>query len=223
VTLRRIRRRLKIAPSWRIISPPQNRILLGIVGEERRAVEATLARFSPYAHLVENLGPSVKAMIATPGIDVLLAPFAFPGPSRFSRGDFGVYYASADLKTAIAETRYHRALALAESHSPDARLPVTAFTAVIDAMLEDIRGMQTTLPGCYHPTDYRESQAYGALVKRRASPGIAYDSVRRAGGQCFGIFDPRALSDCARVHDLEYEWDGATQTMTKTRMEISID
>ena len=111
---------------------------------ERRAVEATLGRFSPYARLVENLGPTAEAMIATPGIDVLLAPFALPRPSRFSRGDFGVYYASADLNTAISETRYHRALALAESRSPDARVPVTAFTAVIDAVLDDIRGMQAT-------------------------------------------------------------------------------
>jgi RES domain len=83
--------------------------------------------------------------------------------------------------------------------------------------------MQATLPGCYHPTDYRESQAYGALVHDGACPGIAYDSVRRADGQCFGIFDPKALSDCKRVHDLEYEWNGATQTMTKTRMEIAIE
>jgi hypothetical protein len=44
------------------------------------------------------------------------------------------------------------------------------------------------------------------------SHGVAYRSVRRAGGQCVGLFRPRGASRCLHAAYLLYAWDGARFT-----------
>jgi hypothetical protein len=45
-------------------------------------------------------------------------------------------------------------------------------------------------------------------LRERGSWGIAYDSVRREGGQCAAVLRPRALSACRQAEHLIYRWDG---------------
>lgn len=203
-------RRVSLARSWRIISTPRNILAQSGTAKERAQVRALLARFHPYSHLVERLGEPAKSMHDVAGVDVLLAPFVDIGwPSRFSNGSFGVYYAAGERETAIAETRFHRARLLAESEAPPALLPLAAFTATLNGQLHDLRGMRRVLPKVYDRDDYSTSQKLGRALNAHGSNGVAYESVRREGGQCFGIFRPSVLRACRRVQELYYRWDGS--------------
>ena len=204
-------RRVSIARSWRIISTPRNVLARAATPKEREQISALLARYHPYAHLRERLGELGKSVREVPGLDVLLAPFVDIGwPSRFSNGSFGVYYAARERETAIAETRFHRTRLLLDSGAPPALLPLTAFTATINGELHDLRGLRAKFPRMYSKDDYSASQRLGQQLHDNRSSGIAYDSVRNEGGQCFGIFRPTVLKSCQRVQELYYRWDGTT-------------
>ena len=56
--------------------------------------------------------------------------------------------------------------------------------------------------------DYQAGQQLGKTLRDQASAGIVYDSVRRKGGECAGVFRPRALSRCRQGQHLCYVWDG---------------
>jgi hypothetical protein len=177
--------------------------------KQRRHVSALLARFHPYGRLKERLGEAGRKMRTVAGIDVLLAPFVDVGwPSRFSDGSFGVYYAAQERETAIAETVFHRSRLLAQSGTPPALIPVSAFTATIAGEFHDLRGLRAAFPYAYRKDDYSASQRLGVALHGSGSSGLAYDSVRREGGHCFAVMQPTVLKSCRRVEELCYRWDG---------------
>jgi RES domain-containing protein len=145
-----------------------------------------------------------------PGSSYIMAPFAHAGPvgGRFNRPGTGVYYAARDAATAVAETSYHRARFMAWTREPALELDMRVLVARLDARLHDLRGLQSQLPGIYDPDSYESSQSLAARLRAAGSWGVAYDSVRRAGGQCVAVFRPRALSDCHQAAHLVYVWDG---------------
>jgi hypothetical protein len=218
LALRHIRLRRFAERAWRIISTPRNILINAATGREREHLAALLARFHPYGHLKERLGSLGAATRDVAGLDVLLAPFASVGwPSRFSDGSYGVFYAARERATAIAETRHHRSRLLAQSNAPPAWLPLTAFTVAIRGELHDVRGLQALLPRVYARDDYTASQKFGRRLHDRGSNGIAYDSVRMTGGQCFAVFHPRVLGACRRAQELYYRWDGTAITEVLVR------
>jgi hypothetical protein len=60
----------------------------------------------------------------------------------------------------------------------------------------------------HDPDDYGVAQALGARLHAAGSAGVIYRSVRHAGGQCVGLFRPRAASACLHAAYLLYAWDG---------------
>ena len=145
-----------------------------------------------------------------PGSSWIMAPFTHPNPngSRFSDGAFGVYYAARDRATAVAETCYHRARFLAWTGEPPIELDVRVLEATLDARLHDLHPLAPDLPGVLDPDDYGAGQRLGGRLREEGSWGIAYPSVRRAGGDCVAVFRPRALSGCRQAEHLVYAWDG---------------
>lgn len=145
-----------------------------------------------------------------PGTTPVMAAFTHIGGegTRFSNGSYGVYYAAFDLNTAIAETVYHREKFMARTHEPPIDLTMRGYVADLDAELHDVRGQMAVMPEIYHHSDYAAAQALGAQIKRDGAWGIAYDSIRQAGGQCVGVFRPKALSNCRQTKHLAYSWDG---------------
>ncbi|TAL64355.1 MAG: RES domain-containing protein, partial [Legionella sp.] len=67
-----------------------------------------------------SLVPEDQRLFAVPGCGYVMAAFTHTNPagSRFSNGDYGIYYAAAALNTAIAETRYHKELFLSYTQEP---------------------------------------------------------------------------------------------------------
>ena len=148
--------------------------------------------------------------LAGPGTSAIMAAFTHLNPdgSRFSDGNYGVYYAGNTLETSIAETRYHREQFMLATDQPPMELDMRVYLTDLDAQLHDIRGLRDALPAIYAADDYSASQALGRRLRDQNSWGIAYDSVRHGGGECVGVFRPPALRNCRQERHLCYVWDG---------------
>jgi RES domain-containing protein len=127
---------------------------------------------------------------------------------RFSDPTFGAYYAARDLDTAVEETIHHGDRFRRESSEPPGRFDMRVLRSNLRAPLHDLRGTGRDWPEIYHPEDYGASQALARELRAARSWGVAYDSVRREGGECAAVFRPRALSPCKISEHLEYLWDG---------------
>lgn len=146
-----------------------------------------------------------------PGSGPIMAAFTHLNPqgSRFSHGDFGVFYAAKERATATAETAYHHARFLAATAEPAMHLPMRLYQVAIDSRLHDLR---QGFDAQHAPDDYGPARALGARLHGGGSAGVAYRSVRRPGGQCVGLFRPRGASACRHAAILLYAWDGARFT-----------
>lgn len=148
--------------------------------------------------------------ISGPGSSIVMAAFTHLNPegSRFSDGTFGAFYAANDLDTAIAETKYHRARFMRATDQPRMELDMRVYLVDLAARLHDLRGLQEEFPLVYLSDDYAAGQHLASALRNQGSNGIAYDSVRRHGGECAAAFRPRLLSNCRQERHLRYAWDG---------------
>ncbi len=153
--------------------------------------------------------------IAGPGTTPIMAAFTHLNVEgdRFTDGSYGVFYASKDLDTAVAETRHHRIRFLQATDEPGQELDMRVYAVDLDAELHDIRGMRESHPAWYHASNYAMSQALAAQLRDDGADGIAYLSVRHDGGECVAVFRPRLLSNCRQERHLCYVWDGQSITM----------
>ena len=157
-----------------------------------------------------------KDRVYGPGAGYVMAPFAFPSPdgTRFgppapTAESFGVYYAARDEATAIAEVKHHRVAFLEAMRAPAQDLDFDVLKAPVKgAHFYDLRGRQREFHDAYSPTDYSASQKLGAELRRKDADGIAYDSVRREGGECVAVFRPRCVGPARPVKNLIFRWDG---------------
>jgi hypothetical protein len=145
-----------------------------------------------------------------PGSGPIMAAFTHVNVlgSRFSVGTFGVFYAARERATAMAETRHHHGRFLAATRQGPMHLPMRLYQVAVDARLHDLRPAGSVAPAVYDASDYAAAQALGARLHATGSAGVAYRSVRHAGGQCVGLFKPRGASRCLHAAYLLYAWDG---------------
>jgi hypothetical protein len=149
--------------------------------------------------------------VTGPGASFVMAPFTHRNPkgSRFSTGAYGVYYAAAQLETAIAETVFHFEAFARDSGDPPRTEDMRVLVGAVAAELEDV----DALPEIEHrqvldPDDYAYAQAYGAHLREAGALGVVYPSVRLSGGACIGAFKPRAVGLPRQERHLKYQWDG---------------
>jgi hypothetical protein len=149
-----------------------------------------------------------------------MAPFAYPspdgtrfGPPSLTADSFGVYYAARDEATAIEEVKYHRTAFLDAMRAPAQDLDFEVLKAPVKgAHFYDLRDRQRDFADVYSPTDYSASQKLGVELRGRDADGIAYDSVRREGGECVAVFRPRCVGPARPVKQLIFRWNGAAVT-----------
>lgn len=167
------------------------------------------------------LVPAIER-ISGPGASVIMAAFTHPNPdgSRFSDGSYGVFYAAAELATAIAETQHHRARFMRATNQPRMELDMRVYAVDLDGELHDICGQKAALTEVYRPDDYAAAQALAVRLRGEGSSGIVYDSVRYAGGTCTAVFRPRCLSNPRQERHLCYVWDGRAITMVYEKRAI---
>lgn len=147
--------------------------------------------------------------VAGPGSTPVMASFAYSGPSRFTDGSYGVYYAAHEEETAIAESRYWTQLFLGATNEPSIDVDKRMYAARIRGTYDDLRG-RSKRSRVYDPESYEYSQAYARkLYQGNDVDGIAYNSVRRDGGQCVCVFRPRLVTDCRVSAYLQFRWNGS--------------
>jgi hypothetical protein len=149
--------------------------------------------------------------VAGPGASYLMAPFTHTTtdrPSRFSDGSFGVLYVAEAFETALFETIHHHQRFMAAT--AEAAGWTSQFREIVldlDAELSDLRNSGHA--DALAPDDYAAGQALGASLRAAGSEGVVYPSVRRAGGECAGLFYPDRCGNVRQGRHLDYHWNGA--------------
>lgn len=148
--------------------------------------------------------------VSGPGTSPIMAAFTHLNPygSRFSSGHYGVYYAARALQTAVREVSHHQAIFLGATREPPITIDLRCYRAPVRQPVHDIRGAQGKLPEVYARDDYGASQRFGSALREAGSWGIVYDSVRDPGGECVGIFRPRALGPAVQGEHVAMQWNG---------------
>jgi hypothetical protein len=152
--------------------------------------------------------------VSGPNASIVMAPFTHlskPG-TRFTDGTFGAYYAAESLETAIAETRYHSGKFLHATREAPMEQEKRCYVADVSCDLHDIRTRRRDLPEIYDPVSYGASQKLGRELRDAGSNGLAFESVRRTGGECVAVFRPRFVQNVRQGVHLRYAWDGNTIT-----------
>lgn len=152
----------------------------------------------------------VADRVSGPNASIVMAPFTHLSPpgTRFTDGSFGAYYAAESIDTAIAETRFHRENFLRATSQPAIELEMRCYLADVVCDLHDLRGRRMEMPDIYDPSSYAASQKLGRALRDAGSNGIAFDSVRRIGGECVALFRPRLVQNVRQSVHLRYAWDG---------------
>lgn len=148
--------------------------------------------------------------VSGPNASVVMAPFTHLSPegTRFTDGSFGAFYAAESLDTAIAETKFHREAFLRATAQPPMELEMRCYLADVACPLHDLRGRAAQMPSVYDPDSYAASQKLGRRLREAGSNGIAFDSVRRKGGECVAVYRPRLVQNVRQGVHLRYGWDG---------------
>jgi len=203
-------------PCWRVIPTrlPRVNIYARVApAEDFGELDAVEALTNERVRLQKS-SPQFAVFRGATNADIILAPFAHPNPSgsRFSDVSYGVLYAGHKLKTAIAETCYHREVFLRATSEPAMFLPMSAYRLDAQGEFHDIRSMRDRLRRVYSASSYADSQPFAKKLHAAHSIGIVYDSVRQEGGQCVAGFLPNNFSNSRRSQDLLYLWSGSKIT-----------
>lgn len=138
----------------------------------------------------------------------IMGPFLRCSESRFSEGDYGVWYGCGDERTALAETVYHYREFMQSTdrtRTQPASSEYEGLLVKIDCELHDVN----TVPKARDPVDYRHSRKIGARLRGADSNGVMWNSVRHPGGQCVGLFWPAAVGRPVREGARYiYHWTG---------------
>jgi hypothetical protein len=167
----------------------------------------TNPRLRPVAGLLAALAPEDR--LFGPGASFVMAAFAYPRAARFSDERAGAYYAGESLATSVAEVSFHRARFAARTPTPPMDFDERIVEARIAGRFSDIRGLPPNDP-LYDPDPerYGAPQAFAAKERSDGAGGIVYRSVRRPGGECIAVFQPRLIRDAHTSGYLGLRWDG---------------
>lgn len=150
---------------------------------------------------------STEDRVCGPGASVVMAAFThLSKQTRFSAGNYGVYYAGLSLETAIRETVYHRENFLRATNEEPLEPTMRLYKGIINKPFHDIRGKEFV--GLHDPISYSKSQTFGQKLRDKKSWGLIYNSVRHYGGTCIAAFRPPAISIPLQISHLKYVWNG---------------
>lgn len=159
-----------------------------------------------------SLVPQEERLYGAPGCGYIMAAFTHINPdgSRFSNGDYGVYYAAEREETAIIETVYHRERFLSYTKEPAQELDMRTLIAEFSADLYDLLHFDKQNHSLYSASDYSQGQALGATLKEKSGEGFVYHSVRSKthADKNFALFKPRSIHQCIQGSHYSYVWDG---------------
>ena len=149
--------------------------------------------------------------VSGPGASYVMAPFVHVSPDwagRFHDGTFGAYYAARTFETAVAETAYHKGVFYASTaEAPGWIAQMRELVGAVENGFHDLR-REKTFADCLDANGYDASQVLARSLRAAGSNGIAYPSVRDAGGECLAAFWPDAVGLPVQGRHLSYHFDG---------------
>jgi hypothetical protein len=139
-----------------------------------------------------------------------------PGGMRFNATELGAWYASADIRTTVAEIGHHLRREAANRSLPRLRRVYRSYSSRLDGMFVDIRrahspaGQDLLLDRLYDPGDYADAQLFGEGVRDEAlrsgkagrqleMAGIVFDSIRYRGGINAVAYRPSLVREIAQA------------------------
>lgn len=141
---------------------------------------------------------------------VFNGPIANCGKSRFSPGgSFGVWYGAKTEKTCLIESLFRwldDCLLDYGSLEYLAEVQKKVITAVLDAVLVDLRMVSKSFKELVDPKDYTLTQALGEALHRDVA-GLQYFSARHSRGVCLGVFRADGLSSGIYLRHVEFSAD----------------
>ncbi|MFT6653621.1 MAG: hypothetical protein ACJAWI_000364 [Marinomonas primoryensis] len=146
-----------------------------------------------------------------PGCSYATAPFTHVNPlgSRFSDGSFGILYLADTAETAILEVKHHQQLYWRKV--PALNFDVFVFRELVATFntdgLHDLSGEPLTA-SLYSPNDYAVSRQLGSALIKTESKGVQYNSVRKPGSLCWGLFTPASVERVKQSGHYEMLWTG---------------
>lgn len=182
--------------------------------EEFEAVYAVQALTNP--RLRQEVGdlnrvPRERRPFDIPGCSYALGPFVHVNESgsRFSAGQFGVFYAAETMATGIAETRYHQQRYFqGVADLKYDRIQMRGLRVVFTASLLNIYSPRHDEYGWHDAEDYSSAQQLGDALKQADEHGVFYASVRDKGKPCYALFSPHLINSVVQTGHYEYQWDG---------------
>ena len=162
--------------------------------------------------------------VSGPGASTVMAAFTHTGnPTRFSNGEFGIYYCARELQTAIRETVFHRERFLGATQQTACELEMRVFKGTVEKPLIDVRGPEFSYLLDPNPGAYGPSQQFGADARANNAWGILYPSVRNPKGQCIAALRPPAISLPVQSKLLAYHWNGKRICKVYEKKEILLE
>jgi len=155
----------------------------------------------------------IERRVGGAGATYLMAPFTHVStdrPSRFTDGSFGVLYVGDRFETALFETIHHHSRFMARTkEAPGWTSQFREIVVSVKADLHDLRSTAGEAVAALDPNSYAASLALARALRGAGSDGLAYPSVRHAGGECVALFYPDCASNPVQGRHLDYHWDGA--------------
>lgn len=124
-------------------------------------------------------------------------PFKNWTNSRYSNGNYGVWYGAESVPTSIYESAHHWHKGfLADAGFNQAGLisERKVYYVRCDAALINLKEKVLAFPQLTDPRDYTYCQTVGARLHHEGHPGLVSRSVRHLSGQTFAILRPQVLS-----------------------------
>lgn len=149
--------------------------------------------------------------VGGPGASWVMAPFTHVSvdrPTRFSAGEYGVYYCANRFEVALAETVHHFEHFMRATQEPAAQADFRELVGKASVRAHDLRADARFSP-CLDPDDYAPAQAFARRLRDAGSQAIVYPSVRHPKGQALAAFWPDVVSIPAQARHLCYRWNGS--------------
>ena len=156
--------------------------------------------------------------VSGPGTTPIMAAFTHTGfESRFTRGQYGVYYAARDIETALCESKFSRARLLSATNEGAQTITMRCYSCEVNADFWDVRDNESA----HHPNSFEAAQSIGQQARDAGAYGVFYRSVRRPGGECIAALRPKAMVPPAKqTSHYQFYWDGNTIAHTLAVSEV---
>lgn len=170
---------------------------------------ATNERLKAENNLLPGIGVD-ELVFGVPYYRIVNAAFCHAQPlgGRFNGPERGAWYAAFELPTAQAEVAFHKSIELAEVGWTEESVTYDDYLADFSAELHDLRGARD-FERCLDPGSYVAAQQLAQQLLAAGALGIAYPSVRRAGGTCLACFRPALVMNVRKGTTYRFSWSKA--------------